>query len=178
MVLPVAPDARDIEVDACADQTIGTGVDVPIAQIDLRAKLFHRFHVQVHRTRAPGTATGERDACTAEPGEERTEHIDRRPHLLDMLVGRFEDVHTGGVEREEVVLQLGGHSHRPQERGHGVHVAQRGCVPEMECAAGQQGGGHQCECRVLGAADADGAVEGLSAPDHEFIHRVFNGTEY
>ena len=85
----------------------------------------------------------------AEPGEQRTEHDDRGPHLLDLLVGRLGVTSAGG---RWSAPRPRGRRETPIERRRSAIAPtspMRGDVAQHEGALRQDGGGHELEHRVL-----------------------------
>ena len=72
---------------ACADQAVAVPVDVAVLGDEGGAELLERAQVEVDRAVAEVVASGHRDPGGAVAGEQRAEHDDRGPHLLDELVG-------------------------------------------------------------------------------------------
>ena len=106
-------------------------------------------------------AAGQRDARLTAPGEQRTEHVERRPHASDELVRCFGPELAARVDADRRVgqqLDLG--TDRTQELGHHFEVAHRRHVAQGGDARCEQRRGHLLGARVLRRArDRDLAVQ-------------------
>jgi hypothetical protein len=156
------------------------GPDVAVLQLDLRAQQLQALEVQVDRPRPDGAAAGQRDLGVADAGQKRPEDEDAGTHAPDQVVGgqRAGDPARRQLQHPAGVPGLGGVAVHVdldavllQQVRHGGDVAQMRQVRERQRLVGQQAGRHQWQGRVLGAADADLALEGLAADDPDLVHR-------
>jgi hypothetical protein len=164
-----------------AFQTLGRGgVDVAFLEIDLGAELRQALEVQVDRPVADGAAAGQRHSRPAAARQQRPQHQDRGAHLAHQLVGRrrvgdFARGHRQGASG--MAARTGGAGHLYQDTVMGQQVGERGDVGEVrqvvqgDRVLGQETGRHQRQRRVLGAADRDGSVQGLTAADADSVHQ-------
>ena len=98
------PDAGELEQQRGPDQPVGGGLDVAVGRLEAGAELLEAAHVHVDRARAEVVAAGQGHPGPAVAGHQRTQHVDRRPHALDQLVGGLG--HDAGrvVDLESVAL--------------------------------------------------------------------------
>ena len=83
-------DARELEQDAGADQLVGPGLDVAVADREASRRVASRPATCMSIGPGPEVvAAGQGDPGLAESSEQRAEHHDRCPHALDELVGRL-----------------------------------------------------------------------------------------
>ena len=140
------------------------GVVVAVPVVDRGAHGPHRVDVEVHRPPPDPIAAGVADDHLAEARQERPEEHEAGAHLgrglerheqpVDVARGHLVGVRRGMVDHDaEVGERLG---HRP-------HVLDLGHVAEPAALAGQGRGGEHLERGVLGAADADRALERRAA---------------
>ncbi len=86
---------------------------------------------------------GKGDASLTTPGEQRTEHADRRPHPLDQVIGRLgmDLVRRAEADRGAVTLALD--ADRPEQLGHGGDVGDARDVGEDVLTGCEQRRRHQ-----------------------------------
>lgn len=65
-------------------------------------------------------------------------------------------------------------THGGEKLARGFDVADLRDVLEDDGFVGEQGGGHAGKGSVLGAADANGAEQGVAAADDELVHGVMS----
>ena len=133
-----------------------------------------RLQVQIHRTRANGTAPRQRHDRMTVTRQHRPEDEDRGPHLAhDVIIG---GVVGDGMRRHRqnlTVLQAGDLGpQRLQKLGHGADVRQARCIGQCQRFFRQKRRGHQRKTGVLGPRDRDHPVQRTIAFDHDRIHAV------
>jgi hypothetical protein len=147
-------------------------------QIDLGAQLLQSPDVQVHRPCADGAAAGQRDLGVAVLGDQRPQHQDRGAHLAHQVIGRggVVDVLARQSDRPLLAAELGRYFDAVlrQQIGHGGDVGQVRHAVQTHLAIGQQRRCHQRQRGVLGAADADFALQALAAANANAIHDSFD----
>ena len=153
---------------AAAQPARGLGEVVAVAVLDLRAEGPHRVDVQVHRPAPNPVAAGVTDDDPPETGEQRAQQDEAGPHLGRRLKWHEEPLRIAAGDLVDVGLRMvDGHADIGQDLGQDAHVLDFGHVGEAAALAGQSGGGHQLERGVLGAADADRALQAPAALDPE-----------
>ena len=164
-------DMRGFEATVVGD----FGLDVAVFGGDEGAHFFKGSEVKIHGARADGATARERDMGFTGARDGRTESEDGGAHGLDEFVGG-DGVGKGfgfdgeGGGREGRRGDMG--RHESKKFAHGDDVANLGNVVEGDRFAGEEGGGHERERRVLRAADFDSAVKRLATANAEFIHFV------
>ena len=74
------------------------------------------------------------------------------------------------LHRDLAVLEPGLAAQDVQELERRADVGQLRHVGQLDLALGQDAGHEDGQGRVLGAANADGSVEGFAAPDDQLVH--------
>ena len=134
------------------------GYDVAAFNFDRRAQSLHALQVQVYRAGSKVAATWQRHPGFPKPSQEWAQHIDRRPHLLDMLVGGFGTGDVSGIQEQRVLIQLGMYAQRTQQPAEGPHIAVIRRVAQVKHTRCQQAGWHQGKRGVFGAGDRNGSL--------------------
>ena len=166
--------ARELQDDAGADEAVAVALHVAVLGDEARPEVLEGAQVEVDRPVAEVVTAGHRDPGGAVTGEQRPEHDDRGPHLLDELVGgdRRHVVGHGDLEvtvgPTALVAHLGPHG--PKHVGHDRDVADHRDVVEAVQARGEQAGGHELQDRVLRPVHLDRALERSARAQHEAIH--------
>ncbi|MNF44971.1 hypothetical protein D3C84_260930 [compost metagenome] len=165
--------ADGIEEEVGATQATGRslGLDVAAFDVDLRTHGLEAADVQVDRTRTDGAATGQGHFGLTETGHHRAEHQDGRTHGLDQLVRRHQGLDAAGVDFDrQLLVDHRLHAHATEEFDHGGDVMQMRQVGHGDRGVGQEGGGQDRQRGVLGAGNADLAIEALTAGNNQFVH--------
>ena len=151
-----------------AQPTRGRGEVVAVAVVDRGAQRPHRVDVQVDRPTADPVAARVADDDPAEPGEERAEQDEARPHLGRGLERHEEPLHVTRGDLVDVGRRmLDDDAEVAQRLRHHADVLDLGDVREPAALAGKRGRRHELQGRVLGAADRDRALERPAAVDTE-----------
>ena len=86
-------DAREVERDVGPVEPVGERLEVAVAELERGAHRFEAGDVHVDRTRAEVVAARQRQPDVTAAGEQRAEHVDRRPDPFDQFVrGDRDDV--------------------------------------------------------------------------------------
>src|SRR5690606_8061738 len=92
-------------------------------------------------------------------------------HGFHQLVGRDQGADTGRVHFDvELVTHHRLHAHATEQLDHGGNVVQVRQVADSDGFVGQQGRRQDRQSRVLGAGNADLAIQAVTAGDHQFVH--------
>ena len=165
--------ARAAEIDFVAAEMSGFGDDVAVFDVYVGAEGAESFHVEVNGADADDAAAGVGDAGAPAFGEERAEDADGGAHGFDDVVRGGGGGLIKGFEFEGAgVGPLGAYAESVEEVDHGGDVAEAGDVVEGDFVAGEEGGGHDGEGGVFGAAEGDFAVKRFAAFDAKAIHCV------
>jgi hypothetical protein len=156
---------------------VGRGeVQAPRGLVDHRPELAQRLHVEVDRARPDVAAAQVRNDGVAEPVQQRAAEQDRdaagagvHVDLVDvgaLDVGRVEDQLTvDGAVAHPYAVQL-------QQAADDLDVADTGHIEQPARRLAEQGRDHGLGDQVLGAADADRAVQRSSAVHREDVRHV------
>ena len=109
---------------------------------------------------------GKDTSARAEARQQRTQHQNRRAHGLHQLIRREILLDGRGIDFD-AHLFVDGHrnAHAPQQLDHGGDVLQMRHVRHRHRTVGQQAAGQNRQRGVLGARDADLALERDAAVD-------------
>ena len=148
--------------------------DESVRDLELRAHRVQAAEVHVELATPDVVAAGQRDPRFTTPGEQRTEHVDRRPHPADQLVGRLGNQAGRGVDVQLLgpgPLHLGPDG--AQHRDHDVEVRDRRQVAHHGDPGREQRGRELLEPGVLRCTgDLQRARERRSGPYDYGIHRA------
>ena len=138
----------------------GARLDVAVLDVDVGAHGLQARDVDVDRTRADRAAARQRHVGAAEARQQRTQHQDRRAHGLHQLIGREIFLDGRCVDLDAHFL-IDGHrdAHAPEQFDHGGDVLQVRDVRHRHRAVRQQAPGQNGQGGVLGARNADLALE-------------------
>ena len=134
-----------------------------------RPQALERLQVHVDRSRPEVVAARQGNPGGSEASQQRAEHHDRRTDALDEVVRRLGVQLGGHVDDQPVIGTRHGHAHGFEQFAHERYVGDVGHVGQHVLPLRQQARRHQLEHAVLGAADADFAVERAAALRHERV---------
>ena len=118
----VGGNARAFETRAAIDQT---GHHITVLYIDLRTHGLQTFDVLVDRARPNGTATRQRNACLAKPGQQGAQRQHRSAHGFDHFVRGFRFVQRTRIQTNGAIFFMcASHAHVANEFEHGADVLQ------------------------------------------------------
>ena len=145
----VAPTLGNSSVTAAPRKPVGEAADIAVLELEGRAERLEARQVHVDRPRTEVVATRERDAGLAAPGEQGTEHADRRPHPLDQVIRRLgvDLVRRAKADRGAFTLALD--ADRAEQLGHRGDVRDARDVGEDVLTRCEQRRRHQQQRRVL-----------------------------
>ena len=104
------------------------------------------------------------------------QYQDGRTHGLHQLVGSGEFLDGGSVYfHVHAVVDHHVDAHATQQLDQGGDILQMRQVAHGDRLVGQQGGGQDRQCCVLGAGNTDFAVQTPTAGDDQFIHELSLG---
>ena len=153
------------------------GADIAFGEVDLRAHRFQRLQVQLHGTRADGTAAGQRHLGFAHARHQRRQHLERGAHLAHhVIAGEDRRDLVGGEAHGVAFAKATGQRHlhldpeADQQLGHGAHIGQAGHIGQGQGLRRQQRRRHQLQGGILGAANGDFPLEGVAAADANSVH--------
>ena len=129
--------------------------------------------MDVDRPAAEIIASRQRDACSPTARQQRAEDDDRRPDLLDQLVGSLRDEVLVGwdLDREALPIEaLDPAPKRLEHLGHRVDIGDGGDVLEDVGTLSEQCRCHELEDGVLRSPGGHLAVERRSGPDEDALH--------
>jgi hypothetical protein len=152
--------------------TIAARLDEAVVDADLGTQRLQALDVQVDRARADGAAAGQRDLGIAELRQQRAQHQHRGAHSLDQLVGRDVAVDAARVDGHRIALVDDAGAQASEQLGGGEHVVQARHVGDPHRRIGQQGGAEDRQYGVLGAGNADVALEPGATGDHDLLHQA------
>ncbi len=148
----------------------GARADVTVFDVHFGAHGLQPGHVDVDRARTDRAAAGQRNVGAAVLRDERPEHQDRSPHGLDELVGREGRVGRGRVDLDPHALVDGdARTHAAEQFDHRRYVMQVRDVCDRDRPVGQQRARQNRQRGVLGARNANFAVERHAAQDLQFV---------
>ena len=108
----------EIQYQTAAFQTLGTGMNVAVAHVNLRTHLRQPLEMQVDRPAADRAAARQRDFGLAETRHQRPKHQNRRPHGLHQIIGRDEAVDAACVDFDVQLLVDGKADTHPAQQFH------------------------------------------------------------
>ena len=150
----VAPTLGNGERDVGAVQPVGGRLDLAVAELERRAHRLQPGDVHVDRPGAEVVAAGHRQAHPAAAGEQRAEHVDRRPDALDELVRARPASRSPSLRRRSTPgdrRPTTADADRLQQLAEDRHVDDRRHVRQLVLAVGEDRRRHQLEHGVLGA---------------------------
>ena len=169
--------ARVLEHQVGAHQAtrgiLSLGFDIAVMGSEGAAHLGQAGDMDVDRPATEIIAPRQRDACTPTARQQRAEDDDRRPDLLDQLVGSLRDeVLVGGdIDREALPIEaLDSAPERLEHLGHRVDIGDVGDVLEDVGTLSEQCRCHELEDGVLRSPGGHLAVERRSGPDEDALH--------
>ena len=127
----------------------------------------------IDRTRADGAAAGQRHFGLTESRHQRSKHEDRGAHRAHQIVRRYAG--TGGTRVDvhlHAVVEHQLHAHLTQQFNKSRYVMQVRHVADADRFICQQAAGKYRQHGVLGAGNADLAVERYAAADQNLGHHV------
>jgi hypothetical protein len=171
--------ARVVEDDPGPDEpgTHPAGLHGPLDEAvtgdEVRPHVREPVYVEVDRPRTEVVTSGHRQPGVATARQQWAEHHDRRPHLVDELIGRFgrKPVGRRDVDDEDISLASDTDAKRAQHVRHDLHVDDVRHVAQLVTPLGEQAGGHQLQRRVLGAPRPHRARKGTVRANDEPVHR-------
>ena len=128
--------------------------------------------MQIHRPRANGAATRQRNHRIAEPRQKRPKHEDGCAHPADKVIGRDGVWDLFRLHRHGVAVALHLRAMLLKQLRHGVDVGQARHVRERDLSVGQERRREQGQRRILGAADRDLAVQWPPTYDADAVHDI------
>ncbi len=166
--------AGELEHDPRADKAVAVALDVAVLGNEGGAEILERAQVEVDRTVPEVVAARHRDPGGAVAREQGAEHDDRRPHLLDELIGgdgshvfRDRDLEVS-LRASALVEDLGPHC--AKHVGHDRDVADDRDVVEAVDARGEKARRHELQHGVLRPVHAHGALQRAGRAQDEAIH--------
>ena len=173
----VAPTLGKSSMTGAASERVAARLDEPVADVELGAHRGQRREVHVELAVADVVAAGHGDARLAVAGEQRAEHVDRRAHAADVLVGGLGDQVGGGVDADDVAVSTHGRADRLEQLDHDVEVGDGRHVAQRRDPGCEQRGSHLLAAGVLRhARHPDGAGQGSTGPhDVAFHPRMVRG---
>ena len=169
--VPITDTVGKRDVRAAQSVLRRRGEVVAVAVDDRGAHRLQGRHVEVDGPSTDPIPAGVRQDDAAEPRQHRAEQDEAGAHLQRGLERHERPLRALGLEDEGVAVgpadvDADVAHHLAQDR----HVADARNVVERDRFLGQHGGGHLLQHRVLGAGDANLAVQRHAAGDHELLH--------
>ena len=155
-----AGDGDGLQHQPRAFQRCGTRLDIAVLDVNVGAHGLQAGDVNIDRTRADRAAAGQRHVRRAEARQQRTQHQNRCAHGLHELVRREIFLDGRGIDFDAHLFIDGHrHAHASEQLDHGRDILQMRHIRHRHRTVRQQAAGEYRQRRILGAGDADLALE-------------------